>query len=389
MSPSDTASYQFRSVPRIICEAGALARAGELMAELDARRVLIVCDPGIVRLGFADQARKALEGVGCTVELFSDVSADPPAEVIRQAATQARAFKADGVLGLGGGSSLDTAKLVALMINSEQPLEAMYGTDQATGQRVPLILLPTTAGTGSEVTWVSVVTDDAGQKKAVYAPQLLPDIALLDPRLTLGLPPPVTAATGLDAMVHAIEAYTSRTRKNPLSDGLATTAIRLLGQNLERVIADGNDLAARSAMLQGSLMAGIAFVNASVAAIHGLAYPLGARFHIPHGHSNALVMLPVIRFNLPAAQPLYAELAGHLLGGRFDDEHAAASAFVSEIERLVACSGLETRLSQLDIPESAIASMADEVVTSIRRLIDSNPADMSRADVEAIYRSIL
>ena len=383
-----TPSYEFRSVPRILCEAGALNRAGELMASLGARRVLIVCDPGIVRLGFASQICDALEQAGCVVDLFSEVSADPPAAIIRQAAAQARAYKADGVLGLGGGSSLDTAKLVALMINSEQPLESMYGTDQATGQRAPLILVPTTSGTGSEVTWVSVVTDDAGQKKAVYAPQLLPDIALLDPCLTLGLPPAVTAATGLDAMVHAIEAYTSRTRKNPISDGLASTAIRLLGQNLERVLADGNDLAARSAMLQGSLMAGIAFVNASVAAIHGLAYPLGARFHVPHGHSNALVMAPVIRFNLPAAQSLYAELASHLLGEQFNDEHAAASAFVQEMERLVSCSGLETRLSQLNIPESAIASMADEVVTSIRRLIDSNPADMSRTDVEAIYRSI-
>ena len=382
-------NHEFRSVPRIICEAGALQQVGNVFRGLGTQRVIVVCDPGIVSLGFAGRAQAVLEACGCEVAVFDQVTPDPSSTVVEQAAHQARAFKADGVLGLGGGSSLDAAKLVALLINSDQPLHDVYGTDKALGQRAPLVLVPTTSGTGSEVTWVSVITDPQNKKQAVYSPQLLPDVAVLDPQLTLGLPPKVTAATGLDAMVHAIEAYTSRTRKNPISDGLATAALTLLGTNLRKVLANGQDLEARTAMLQGSLMAGTAFVNASVAAVHALAYPLGARFHIPHGHANALVMAPVIRFNLLKAQRQYAELAVHLLPGeQFDDEASAAEAFVQAIESLVRDSGLELKLSALKVDEASLAVMALEVVVGIRRLIDSNPRDMNEQEVEAIYRSV-
>jgi alcohol dehydrogenase class IV len=382
-------NHEFRSVPRIICEAGALQEVGSVFRGLGAQRVILVCDPGIVSLGFAGQAQAVLETAGCEVAVFDQVAPDPSSTLVEQAVKQAQGFKADGVLGLGGGSSLDAAKLVALLINSEQSLEDLYGTDKAQGQRTPLVLMPTTSGTGSEVTWVSVITDAQQRKQAVYSPQLLPDVAILDPQLTLGLPAKVTAATGLDAMVHAIEAYTSRTRKNPISDGLATSALALLGTNLPKVLANGRDLEARTAMLQGSLMAGMAFVNASVAAIHALAYPLGARFHIPHGHANALVMAPVIRFNLASAQRHYAELAAHLLPGQhFDNEASAAEAFVQAVEGLVKDSGLEQRLSNLNVDQASLPVMASEVVVGIRRLIDSNPCDMTEQDVEGIYRSI-
>lgn len=382
-------NHEFRSVPRIVCEVGALQEVGYVFRGLGAQRVMLVCDPGIVSLGFAGQARKVLEAAGCEVAVFDQVAPDPSSALVERAVKQAQGFKADGVLGLGGGSSLDAAKLVALLINSEQPLEDLYGTDKALGQRTPLVLMPTTSGTGSEVTWVSVITDAQQRKQAVYSPQLLPDVAILDPQLTLGLPAKVTAATGLDAMVHAIEAYTSRTRKNPISDGLATAALALLGANLPKVLANGQDLEARTAMLQGSLMAGMAFVNASVAAIHALAYPLGARFHIPHGHANALVMAPVIRFNLASAQRHYAELAAHLLPGQhFENEASAAEAFVQAVEGLVKASGLEQRLSNLNVDQASLPVMASEVVVGIRRLIDSNPCDMTEQDVEAIYRSI-
>ncbi|MCA1971340.1 MAG: iron-containing alcohol dehydrogenase [Caenispirillum sp.] len=382
-------NHTFRSARRIVCETNGLSRLGTLAAELGTTRALIVCDPGIVTLGFADTAKAALTEAGVAVDVFSDVAADPPVSVVLAATAQARTFGADGVIGIGGGSSLDTAKLVALMVNGTQPIEEMYGTNLATGTRLPLIQVPTTAGTGSEVTWVSVVTDDQGRKKAIYAPQLLPDVALLDPVLTAGLPPKITAATGLDAMVHAIEAYTSRTGKNPVSDALAVKALHLLGGNIRAVVADGSDLEARAAMLQGSLLAGMAFVNASVAAIHALAYPLGARFHVPHGHSNAIVMAPIMRFNLPAAGAAYAELARCMMPHRsFASDDAAAEALVAEIEDLVPATGLEVRMSQLGVPEDAIPAMAEEVDTGIRRLIDCNPRNMTRADIESIYASV-
>jgi alcohol dehydrogenase class IV len=382
--------FTFQTTPRAICQTGGLARVGELMAGLGVSRAIVVCDAGIVACGFADRAVASLKAAGLAATVFDQVQADPPVGVVRAAIEAARAFGADGVIGLGGGSSLDTAKLVALLVRSEQKLEELYGTDMARDHRLPLIQVPTTAGTGSEVTWVSVVTSEANEKKAIYSSQLLPDVALLDAELTLGMPPRVTAATALDAMVHAIEAYTSRTRKNVVSDALAVKGLELLGANIRRVVADGCDIEARSAMLQGSMLAGIAFVNASVAAVHALSYPLGARFHVPHGHSNALVMTPVFRFNMPVAEKAYAELAVHLLPGRrFADDAEAAEVFVSELEQLVASVGLETRLSQMGVTEADIPDMAREVTVGIQRLLANNPRDMSLNDVISIYQAVL
>lgn len=383
-------NFTFRSAPHAICETGALARLGTLMAGLGATRVQLVCDAGITALGFAETAVAALEGAGLQARVFDAVTADPPEETVLAAVAAARDWGADGVVGLGGGSSLDTAKIVALLAQGDETLHEVYGTDRARGTRLPLIQVPTTAGTGSEVTWVSVITDPDHIKRVVYAPQLLPDVALLDPALTMGLPPKVTAATGLDAMVHAIEAYTSRTRKNPLADGLALTALKLLGQNIMTAVTDGGNVAAREAMLQGSMIAGMAFANASVAAIHGLAYPLGGRFHVPHGHANALVMAPVIRFNLPAAEELYAELAPALMPGRsFASRSAAAEAFVARIEELVPETGLETRLRDMGVGEADLGPMADEVFTELHRLIDTNPRDMSAEEIRGLYAQVL
>ncbi|PZP44712.1 MAG: alcohol dehydrogenase [Azospirillum brasilense] len=382
--------FTFLSVPRIVAETGGLDRLGTLMAGLGARRVAIVCDRGIVEGGLAARARSALTAAGLTARVLDGVQADPPVAVVRATLAAARDFAADGVVGLGGGSSLDTAKLVALLLRSDQAIEDLYGQDKARGQRVPLIQVPTTAGTGSEVTWASVVTSERNEKQAIYAPQLLPDIALLDAGLTLGMPPRVTAATGLDAMVHAIEAYTSRTRKNPVSDALAVKALALLGGNLRRVVADGTDLPAREAMLEGAMLAGMAFVNASVAAVHALSYPLGARFHVPHGHSNALVMGPVFRFNLPVAAEAYAELAPCLLPGRrFASAGEAAEAFVATLEELTGSVGLETRMSQLGVAEADLPGMAEEVVGGLQRLLANNPRDMAHEDVVAMYRAVL
>jgi len=382
--------FIFQTTPRVICQTGGLARVGELMAGLGVSRAIVVCDAGIVACGFADRAVSSLRTAGLVGTVFDQVQADPPVGVVRAAIEAARAFGADGVIGLGGGSSLDTAKLVALMVRSEQKIEELYGTDMARERRLPLIQVPTTAGTGSEVTWVSVVTSEANEKNAIYSSQLLPDMALLDAELTLGMPPRVTAATALDAMVHAIEAYTSRTRKNVVSDALAVKGLELLGANIRRVVADGSDIEARSAMLQGSMLAGIAFVNASVAAVHALSYPLGARFHVPHGHSNALVMAPVFRFNMPVAMKAYAELAVHLLPGRgFACDAEAAEIFVSELEQLVASVGLETRLSQVGVTDADIPDMAREVTVRIQRLLANNPRDMSFDDVISIYQAVV
>lgn len=385
-----TAPFTFRTAPRIICEIGGLGRLGTIVRELGAKRPLLVTDPGLAACGIAARATEALAGTGAEGPVFDRVTADPPVAMVHEALQMARDGGADAVIGLGGGSSLDTAKLAALLARSPQTIEEIYGVDMATGGRLPLIQVPTTAGTGSEVTWVSVVTNENNEKKAVYTPQLLPDVALLDAELTVGMPPRVTAATALDAMVHAIEGYTSRTRKNPVADGLARKALELLAANLPKVLENGADLPARAAMLQGAMLGGMAFVNASVAAIHALAYPLGARFHVPHGHSNALMMGPVMRFNLPAAAPLYAELAPSVFGNRrFASPGAAAEALVAAMEGMSGWGGLETRLGQLGVTDAHIPSMAEEVTGQIQRLIATNPRDMTRDEVIGLYREVL
>ena len=329
-------------------------------------------DPGILACGFADEAAASLRAAGIEVEIFHKVKADPPIAVVEAAVEVARAFGADGIIGLGGGSSLDTAKVIAAAVANDQPITDMIGINQVTDKRLPLIQVPTTAGTGSEVTWVSVLTSESHEKKAVYAPQLLPDVALLDAKLTLGMPRHITAATALDAMVHAIEAVTSRTRKNPISDGMADKALVLLGQNLPIVMETPSDLSAREAMLLGATLAGMAFINASVGAIHALSYPLGTGF------------------NMPVAEAEYARLSRLLLPSRpFNSDAAAAHGLIDEMERMLVESGLESRLSGVGVTEAAIPGMANEVVTGITRLLETNPRDMTAEDVSRLYQEAL
>lgn len=383
-------NFSFLSTPRIVCRSGGLGQLGVLAQGLSVTRAFVITDAGIVACGFAAEAVAALTAAGIVAEIFEKVQADPPIAVVDAAVDAARTFGADGVIGLGGGSSLDTAKIVAVAAANGQPIADMIGVDRVIGKRLPLIQVPTTAGTGSEVTWVSVLTSDSHEKKAVYAPQLLPDIALLDAKLTLEMPRHITAATALDAMVHAIEAATSRTRKNPISDGLADKALVLLGQNLPIVMETPSDLAAREAMLLGATLAGMAFINASVGAIHALSYPLGTGFHVPHGHANALMAGPVLRFNMLVAEAEYARLSRLLLPARsFNSDTAAALALIDEMERMLKASGLKTRLSEVGVTEAAIPGMANEVVTGIARLLATNPCDMNADDVASLYREVL
>ncbi|MEM6833861.1 MAG: iron-containing alcohol dehydrogenase, partial [Pseudomonadota bacterium] len=297
----------FATAGNIICAPGSVEQLGALVAQRDVGRVLLVCDPGIEALGLIDPALESLNAADKEVCVFSDVEADPSAATVEHAAQQARSFGAQAVIGFGGGSPMGVAKAAALLLGSNQPLDALYGVDKASGPRLPLLLIPTTAGTGSEVTPIAILTIGAETKMGIVSPHLLPDVALLDPQLTIGLPPHITAATGIDAMVHAIEAFTSLHKKNPISDALAIKALSLLAKGVPAAYADGENLEARGDALLGASLAGMAFANAPVAAVHALAYPIGARFHVPHGVSNALVLPHVLRFNLSVADALYAE----------------------------------------------------------------------------------
>lgn len=382
--------FSFATTAQLICESGAARRLAALCHERGARSVLIVTDPGITRFKLLDGVLPGFAEEGVAVAVFDQVLADPPEAVVLDAAARARSLQAELIVGFGGGSSMDVAKLVALLAHPQgtQELADLYGVGNARGQRLPLIQVPTTAGTGSEVTPISIVTTGETTKMGVVSPLLLPDLALLDAELTLGLPPAVTAATGIDAMVHAIEAYTSAHKKNPLSDLLAREALRLLAANLGEAVHNGQNREARQAMLLGACLAGQAFANSPVAAVHALAYPLGGHFHIPHGLSNALVLPHVLRFNAPAASAHYAELAPLLLGERLQAGSAESlvEQFIAELAALNARHGLPSRLRDANVPEAMLERLAADAMLQTRLLVN-NPREVSEADALAIYRA--
>ncbi len=382
--------FSFATTAQILCESGSATRLADLCRERDAQRVLLVTDPGITRLGLLDDILLGFALAGLSVAVYDQVQADPPEAVVLEAVELAKVLGAQLVVGFGGGSSMDVAKLVALLAHPDcqQGLADIYGVGNARGRRLPLLQVPTTAGTGSEVTPIAIVTTGETTKMGVVSPLLLPDLALLDADLTLGLPAAVTAATGIDAMVHAIESYTSKLKKNPLSDLLGREALRLLAGNLDAVVRDGRNREARQAMLLGACLAGQAFANAPVAAVHALAYPLGGHFHIPHGLSNALVLPHVLRFNTEVAAPLYAELAPLVLGSKLKPGSAAelTEQLIQELAAFSERSGLPTRLRDAGVPEAMLARLASDAMLQ-QRLLVNNPREVSEAQALAIYQA--
>jgi len=378
--------FEFRTVPSMQVVWGGAAKLGDILAgRFSQRKALLITDSGLVKAGLIQPITEALSASGFSVETFDKVVADPPEHVVAECASSAKEFGADIVIGLGGGSSLDIAKLVAVLLVSDQSLADMYGIGNVKGSRAPLVLVPTTAGTGSEVTNISIITTGETTKMGVVSPQLFADFVLLDAALTVGLPQVHTAATGIDAMVHAIEAYTSKHKKNPLSDCLAREALRLLGDNLVAACKDGANREAREAMLLGATLAGQAFANSPVAAVHALAYPLGGHYHVPHGLSNALMLGPVLRFNAAAAAPLYAELADVLKVPGEGDAAARSNAFVQHMERLMDESGAPRRLRDVGVTDNSLAMLASDAMKQTRLLVN-NPVEVREEDALALYR---
>ncbi len=378
-------AFDFRTVPHIHAGPGSTAQLVRIAAPLigGRARIFIVTDKGVRSFGLLDAAVEGLQAAGLSVGINDSVVPDPPEDMVLAVVEEARRFGAELVIGFGGGSSMDTAKLVALLLGTDQPLAEMYGVDQVKGARLPLILIPTTAGTGSEVTPISVVTVGETSKMGVNDRALYADMAVLDAELTYGLPRAVTAATGIDAMVHAIEAFTSKIHKNPVSDALALAGLKKLHGAIERACADGRDTQAREDMLLGALLAGQAFANAPVGAVHALAYPLGGIFHVPHGLSNSLMLPPVLRYNAEIAEPLYAELAAHIGLAR-----PGANALVEEMERIADAVKIETRLSQVGVSHNDLPRLAEDAM-KVTRLLVNNPRAMTLEAAKACYEAVL
>ncbi|MEG3661195.1 iron-containing alcohol dehydrogenase [Celeribacter halophilus] len=378
--------FSFDTPGSMLVEWGGAKRMGELLsAWFPERNLLIVTDKFLHENGLLDPAVASLKAHGFTVTVFDDVVADPPEAVLMSCVERAKAAGADVVMGLGGGSSMDIAKLVAVMLVSEQPLFELYGIGKVEGKRTPLVQVPTTAGTGSEVTNITILTTGETTKMGIVSHQLYADRVLLDAELTVGLPPVQTAATGIDAMVHAIEAFTGQHKKNMMSDVFAKEALRLMTANLITACQDGSNRAAREAMLLGANLAGQAFSNSPVGAVHALAYPLGGHYHLPHGLTNALMLGPVLRYNMTAAAPLYAELADVVVGPSDEGTQAKSANFVNFMQDLMDRSGAPLKLRDVNVPEADLPMLAKDAMLQTRLLVN-NPVEVTEKDALALYR---
>ena len=353
--------------------------------------ILFITDKDLMSLKLTEPALNELRKYSSIVEIFQDVEADPSIKTLLNSIEVGKKMNATGVIGFGGGSSMDVAKLSALILGSNENIEDVWGVSNAKGPRLPLVLIPTTAGTGSEVTPISIITVGAEEKKGVSSSIILPDIAILDPDLTIGLPAHTTAATGIDAMVHAIEGYTSANKNNnPISKMLAVEALKLLAGSIERAVFNGSDIKARGNMLIGAMLAGKAFANSPVAAVHALAYPIGGTFHVSHGLSNSLVLPYVLRFNSVDSKTTknYAELAPFIFPDINTDQgsQAVCKEFIDKLEVLSKKIGLPQKLREVNIPKDACKKMASDAMKQTRLLVN-NPREMTESDALNIYEA--
>ena len=383
-------SFQFNTTPGLRYGSGQAKDSCKEISNKLGQSILFITDKGLMSLGLTEQTLKELKKIS-SVEIFDDVEADPSKKTLLKAIEVGKKIKATGVIGFGGGSSMDVAKLTALILGSGENLEEAWGVANAKGPRLPLVLIPTTAGTGSEVTPVSIITVGEEEKKGVSSSIILPDLAILDPDLTLGLPAHTTAATGIDAMVHAIEGYASANKNNnPISKMLSVEALKLLGGSIEKAVFDGSNLEARGNMLIGAMLAGKSFANSPVAAVHALAYPIGGTFHVSHGLSNSLVLPYVLRFNSvdSKASKDYAELAPYVFP-EIDTNRGAQSVcaeFIDKLESLSKKLGLPQKLREVDIPKNACEKMAKDAMKQTRLLVN-NPREVTEKDALNIYHS--
>ena len=353
--------------------------------------ILFITDKDLMSLKLTEPTLIELNKLSSKVEVFQDVEADPSLKTLMNAIEIGKKNKITGVVGFGGGSSMDVAKLTSLILGSNENIEEAWGVSNAKGPRLPLILVPTTAGTGSEVTPISIITVGEEEKKGVSSPIILPDIAILDPELTVGLPAHTTAATGIDAMVHAIEGYASANKNNnPISKMIAVEALKLLGGSIEKAVFEGSNIEARGNMLLGAMLAGKSFANSPVAAVHALAYPIGGTFHVSHGLSNSLVLPYVLRFNSVdnKATKDYSELAPFL----FPDidmskgSQAICKEFIDRLENLSKKLGLPQKLREVNIPKEACKKMASDAMKQTRLLVN-NPREVTENDALNIYEA--
>jgi alcohol dehydrogenase class IV len=379
--------YQVMVPQTIRFGVGCLETLGDEVRKLGVKRALVVTDTGVYKAGLVDPVSEQLSKVGLSLEVFSGSEPEPTLPKLNAAAKELRKNSFDLLVGVGGGSSMDTAKGLSILLAHGGEGQDYIGVDKVPGRGIDFFMIPTTAGTGSEVTNVAIFGDPEKELKlAIVSPHILARVALVDPTLSYGCPPNVTAASGIDALVHAIESYTS-TKSNTFTDAIALEAMRLIEGNIRTAVHNGSDEEARNNMSEGSLLAGIAFGNSGVAAIHALAYPLGARFHVPHGVANGVLLPYVMECNLPANLSKYAVVAQTLARKTLDlPLRAVAEQGIEVIRTLCTDIGIPLRLRDLGVPQEALEGMAVTTM-KVTRPLANNPKKLTLEDVRGIWRN--
>lgn len=381
---SEARILQFSQVRKLVFGPGCLSGISGDIAEAGIKRLFIVASTAV--LAEADGLAAQLKEQNILVFTDDSIRKEPGILDFERVMDHARQVRPDGVIGIGGGSVLDVAKLVAAQLNNTQSLEEITGINKLGGRTAFLACIPTTAGTGSEVSPNAILLDEKEElKKGIISPYLVPDLVYADPLLTVSVPPDITAATGLDALTHCIEAYANRFA-HPLIDIYALEGIRLIAGSLAAAFRNGEDIQARSDMALGSLLGGLCLGPVNTAAIHALSYPLGSRFHIAHGLSNALLMPHVLRFNLPAAPARYADIAKAMGCPDKGDHMDTALEGLAFIEQMMTTCGVPRKLSEINIPAETIESMAEDAL-KITRLLKNNVRTLSLSDAIAIYQA--
>ena len=390
-------AFTFHSAGSLIFGRDSVDQLGEVAGRLRAKRILIVTDPILVKAGLVERILAPLTAAGVTCEVFAGCVPEPPVEIVRVCVEAARQFKPDALLGLGGGSNMDAAKLAALVLAHGGDVTDWVGDSRVPGPVFPLICVPTTAGTGSEVSAAAVFTDTAKKMKvSTLSPYLRPAFAVVDPLLTVGCPKAVTADSGIDALTHAIEAFTAVDQsvflrrpggstvyqgKNPIADGMALECIRLVGKFLKRAVEHPHDLEARDGMALAATLGGLAFANAGVALVHAMEYPVGGAVHVSHGAGNGLLLPYVMTFNLDCRQHAIAEVGSALSGAN------TADGAIADIEQLRRDIGIPLQLRDLGVTEAMLPGFAEKAF-GIKRLMRVNPrAPQSADEILEIYRA--
>ncbi len=381
-------TFSFTGAKKIVFGNGVFDELVEHVRESGGDKPLIVLDKGLAETGFKEKVSAILGKGGMKYAIFDRVEAEPALELADQGAKIALKEKCDSVVGIGGGSAMDVAKAVAVLAANKGKAVDYLGLNKIPARGFPKIMVPTTAGTGSEVTFTAVFSrKDLKKKEGMNSPYLYPELALLDPKLTLSLPPEPTAATGIDALCHAIESYTS-VNSSPMSEMVSLEAIYLISQNLRTCVHDGGNLEAREQMLLGSLYAGLGLANAGVGAVHSLSYPLGGKYGIPHGMANTLMLPPVMEFNLPAALEKFAVIAS-TMGEQTDDLPLRDAAYlaVDAVEALIEDCGIFAGLEDLGVSEEDFPELA-KIAMTVTRPLENNPRKVTPGDAVEIYKQV-